>query len=155
MNVSFLGIAVSDEEETLYALDSGDSSISVFDFYGNFEKKIGSKGSGNGQLMNPSGIALDSEGNIYVADTGNARIAKFSQDGTFSFFGEFGTGAGQFKSPQRILIDKNDRIYVSDFENNRINVYNSDFTYSANFRRRLSKRADGHSDCFRQLDLRG
>ena len=133
MNVSFLGIAVSDEEETLYALDSGDNSISVFDFYGNFEKKIGSKGSGNGQLMNPSGIALDSEGNIYVADTGNARIAKFSQDGTFSFFGEFGTGAGQFKSPQRILIDKNDRIYVSDFENNRINVYNSDFTYSGTF----------------------
>ncbi|MDD3000937.1 MAG: 6-bladed beta-propeller [Candidatus Riflebacteria bacterium] len=133
MNVSFLGIAVSDAEEMLYVLDSGDCSISVFDFYGNFEKKFASMGSGNGQLQNPSGIALDSEGNIFVADTGNARIAKFSQDGTFSSFGEYGTGAGQFRSPQRIIIDKSDRIYVSDFENNRINVYSSEFLFEATF----------------------
>ena len=38
---------------------------------------FGSKGSGDGQLAEPKGVAVDSAGNIYVADTQNQRIQKF------------------------------------------------------------------------------
>jgi NHL repeat-containing protein len=45
---------------------------------------FGSPGSGNGQLKDPEGIALDeSTGDVYVADTGNRRVSKFDADGDF------------------------------------------------------------------------
>src|SRR5205814_4416030 len=43
----------------------------------------GGPGGGKGQFDNPHGIAVDSAGNIFVADTGNGRIQKFSPKGTF------------------------------------------------------------------------
>lgn len=42
-----------------------------------FAAKWGSYGSGDGQFISPQGIAVDSLGNVYVADTGNHRIQKF------------------------------------------------------------------------------
>ena len=44
-----------------------------------FSFAFGSGGSGNGQFDSPTGIAVDSGGNIYVADTGNNRVQVFSQ----------------------------------------------------------------------------
>ncbi len=42
-----------------------------------FVKSFGSQGSGNGQFSGPLGIAIDSSGNIYVADSKNNRLEKF------------------------------------------------------------------------------
>ena len=56
----------------------------------------GGRGSGKGQFDDPRGIAIDSAGNIFVADTSNARIQKFSPDGTFvTSMGTKGKGPGQ------------------------------------------------------------
>ena len=43
----------------------------------------GGKGTGKGQFDNPRGLAVDSAGNIFVADTNNGRIEKFSPNGTY------------------------------------------------------------------------
>ena len=43
----------------------------------------GSHGSGPGQFAGPYGVAVDAHGEIYVADTHNSRIEKFTSDGTF------------------------------------------------------------------------
>ena len=43
----------------------------------------GKDGSENGEFRGPSGIAVDTAGNIYVADTGNDRIQKFNRNGKF------------------------------------------------------------------------
>ena len=43
----------------------------------------GGHGNGRGQFDSPQGIAIDSAGNIFVADTGNGRIQKFSPSGAF------------------------------------------------------------------------
>jgi len=44
---------------------------------------IGAPGSKDGQLKSPVGVAADGSGNLYVADTGNNRIQKFSKTGLF------------------------------------------------------------------------
>ena len=85
---------------------------------------------GDGQLLGrPERLAVDQSGNFYVADSGNARIQKFSPDGTFLWkFGSPGTGEGQFGlspmgGPQGIAVDAAGRIYVADTENKRIVVF--------------------------------
>ena len=57
--------------------------IQKFDSSGQLLTKWGSSGSGNGQFDDPNGVATDSSGNVYVADSGNNRIQKFDSSGTF------------------------------------------------------------------------
>ncbi|MCC6705564.1 MAG: NHL repeat-containing protein [Thermomicrobiales bacterium] len=46
-----------------------------------FKRAFGGKGSGPGQLIEPVGIAIGPDGNVYVADSGNGRISVFSPEG--------------------------------------------------------------------------
>ncbi len=75
----------------------------------------------------PHGIAIDTSGNIYVADKNNHRIRKISSTGVVTTFagstqGDMdGTGtSAQFNSPRGIAIDVNGNIYVADANNHRI-----------------------------------
>lgn len=49
-------------------------STKVFNSEGEFLLKFGSNGEGNGQFNAPTGVAVDVNGNIIVADWGNSRI---------------------------------------------------------------------------------
>ena len=72
-------------------------------------------GHGRGQFDSPRAIATDSAGNIFVADTGNGRIEKFSPTGTFlSIIGAKGSGHGQLVDPNGIAIDRSGHIYVAE-----------------------------------------
>ncbi|PYL09379.1 MAG: hypothetical protein DME33_04270 [Verrucomicrobia bacterium] len=68
----------------------------------------GGHGNGRGQFDGPRAIATDSAGNIFVADTGNGRIEKFSPNGAFV------TSIGQFEAPNGIAIDRAGNIYVAE-----------------------------------------
>jgi sugar lactone lactonase YvrE len=84
-------------------------------------------------LLNPAGLTVDAEGNILVADTGNARVVVFSPEGALLMsFGAYGTGPGQFRSPQRIAMGADESIMVSDFDNHRIVVFSptGDYLYA-------------------------
>jgi len=84
----------------------------------------------NGQFTSPESVAVDSSGNLYIADTGNNRIQKFAPDGSFiSKFGSEGSGTGQFKSPQGIYVDEDNHIWVADTGNQRIQEFKLDGTF--------------------------
>ena len=79
-----------------------------------------------GQFNLPKQIAVDDERNIYVTDTGNSRIQKFTNDGEFlSSFGTHGIEDGEFQSPVGIAVYGNN-IYVVDDKLNNIQKFDSD-----------------------------
>jgi tripartite motif-containing protein 71 len=57
--------------------------IEKFNSSGKYLAKFGSSGSGAGQLFAPDDVDVDASGNVWVADTGNERVAEFSSTGTF------------------------------------------------------------------------
>jgi DNA-binding beta-propeller fold protein YncE len=87
--------------------------------------KWGSYGSGDGQFNYPAGVAVDSSGNLYVADTHYNRIQKFNSSGQFvTKWGSTGSMDGQFSSPFGIAVDSSGNLYVADYGNNRIQKFN-------------------------------
>jgi hypothetical protein len=83
--------------------------------------KWGSNGSANGQFYRPYGIAVNSSGYVYVADSYNYRIQVFSPSGGFiAQWGSYGTGNGQFNGPFGIAKGSTGWVYVTDVNNNRI-----------------------------------
>jgi tripartite motif-containing protein 71 len=88
--------------------------------------QAGIPGSGDGQLSSPRGIAFDSSGNAYVADTGNHRIQKFDSTASRAFvtkWGGLGGGSGQFNTPFAVALDPSDNVYVADVTNHRIQEF--------------------------------
>ena len=89
-----------------------------------FVKAWGSKGSDEGQFLEPAGVAVDSSGNVYVSDFSNNRIQKFTSNGTFiTKWGSSGSGEGQFNRPENVAVDSSGNVYVGDTSNNRIQVF--------------------------------
>ena len=75
----------------------------------------------------PSTIVVDGAGNLYVLDTGNHRVQKFSPDGKYlATFGRQGQGPGEFYYPSWLAVDANGFLYVSDPNNQRIQVLTPD-----------------------------
>jgi DNA-binding beta-propeller fold protein YncE/plastocyanin len=127
------GIAV-DQQGHVYVADTGNNRIQVFSSNGTYISKFPSKwgefGTGNGTLTSPEGVAVDQQGHVYVADTGNNRIQVFSSNGTYiTKWGEFGTGNGTLRSAKGIAVDQQGHVYVADTGNNRIQVFSSNGTY--------------------------
>jgi DNA-binding beta-propeller fold protein YncE len=81
----------------------------------------GGQGNGKGQFDGPRGIAIDTAGNILVADTNNGRIEKFSPSGVFiTSMGMKGKGHGQFGGPSGLAVDHCGYIYVAEAINDRV-----------------------------------
>ncbi len=79
----------------------------------------GGLGTDEGQFDSPTGMCVDGNGNILVADTGNGRVEKFSPIGTFlSIIGAKGSGRGQLADPNGIAIDRSGNIYVAQIGSN-------------------------------------
>ncbi len=89
--------------------------VSIFSSSGERLRSFGTYGSGQGQFINPCGVAVDGEGNILVADDNN-RIQKFTAEGQFlTSVGTEGNGRLQFSYPRGITFNAtNDKVYVGD-----------------------------------------
>ncbi len=77
-------------------------------------------------FLYPEGVATDSEGYVYVVDTGNHRVKKYFPLGRLcNAWGGFGTGEREFNDPSGIAIDDEDNVYVADNGNKRIQKFTS------------------------------
>jgi uncharacterized protein (TIGR03437 family) len=82
------------------------------------------------QLRKPSGLALDSAGNLYIADQGNHRVRKVAPGGIITtiagtgqadFSGDGGpANAAALNSPMDVKVDAHGTIYIADTLNNRV-----------------------------------
>lgn len=117
------GIAV-DQAGNVYVVDSWNARVQVFNTRGTFLRSWGSEGSGDGQFISlimgrpgsgPDGIALDSQGNVYVADTWNSRVQVFTNEGRFlRKWGSYGTPTnGKFNTPSGIAVDAVGNVFVA------------------------------------------
>jgi DNA-binding beta-propeller fold protein YncE len=118
-----------------------------------FKGMWGSFGTGDGQFDQPRGIAVDSDGNVYVADRGNHRIQKFTSTGMFlDKWGEKGNGDGQFIHPHHIAFDSNNDIYITEelmfshFEPYRIRIQK--FTHTGEFIKQWGEAGNGDGQFF-------
>jgi DNA-binding beta-propeller fold protein YncE len=84
-------------------------------------------GSGPGECNTSRGIAVDPQGNVFVADTRNHRIEKFDSEGRFlSQWGRRGAEPGNFDYPTGVATDGSGAVYVVDADNHRIQKFTND-----------------------------
>ncbi len=88
---------------------------------------IGRGGSDPGEMSGPVGVAVDGGGNVYVVDSGNARVQKFDAKGALvAAVGGKGTKLGRFNQPSDVAVDAKGNVYVTDTWNHRIQKFGPD-----------------------------
>jgi uncharacterized protein (TIGR03437 family) len=133
-----IGVAV-DSAGNLYICDTFNNRVRKVGKDGNITTFAGdgaAAGDGDGgpatnaALQAPSGVAVDGNGNVYIADTGNNRIRKVTPDGNIStiagngaagYSGDLGSAtAASLYSPEGVAVDSAGYVYIADTWNSRI-----------------------------------
>ena len=135
-----------DKDDNIWAIDKGSDMIVKFNPAGRVQMVFGRRKESaeaetkpwehvqpplppiDGMFRQPTDVAWDSQGNIYISDGYvNSRVAKYDKNGDWvKSWGEPGTGPGQFHLPHSIAIDRNDNIYVGDRSNHRVQVFDTE-----------------------------
>ena len=126
------GIAI-DAEDNLYVADArnncirkvtpDENVITVAGLCGPVNTEGNANGSRNvARFYRPEGIAIDSSGTLYVADSGNHCIRKVTRDGNVSTFAGICENGppSEFNAPSGLAIDAEDNLYVADTYHSRI-----------------------------------
>jgi sugar lactone lactonase YvrE len=151
------GVAVSDDGKLfvadsfnhrvlMYVLDGNTSADVVFGQKGDFTSSIPNNGLGGGPLSStlndPEGVAVDSVGNLYIADSGNHRVVEYTAPqeqrdalGAAAIFGQpswvtndlnhGGLSAGSLNYPIGVAVDAADNLLVADTNNHRVLRYDA------------------------------
>ena len=130
------GIAFA-PDGSLYISDSQNHRILHIDQDGNLLHTWGQFGASDyntmimapeGTFNEPWGLAVGSDGAVYVADTWNNRIQKFTAEGEFiTMWGEFGAAETpyHFWGPRGVAVDEQGRVYITDTGNKRVVIFDS------------------------------
>ena len=109
------GVAVA-PSGAIFVAENSYHRIHVFDCHEKHVRTFGQQGSGLGQLKNPTGLAVDANGLLYIS--GYNRINVFREDGTVVRQ----IGAGRPMSPWNVTIH-NHQVYIVDKGNHRISIF--------------------------------
>ncbi len=114
--------AIAANDQKILVIDKS-GRLQLFGPKGTFESSIELELSGTGF---PTGVSIDSDGNIWIADTHQHRILVINQDGeTKLSFGEYGQDEGQFLYPTDIAFGLDNQVYVTEYGgNDRVSVFN-------------------------------
>ncbi|MCX6056371.1 MAG: TIGR03663 family protein [Chloroflexi bacterium] len=135
------GIAIS-KDGSIYVADSRNHRIQHFSAEGNFILSWGTFASVDnsdapgGTFNEPWGIAVGPDGSVYVADTWNYRIQKFTSDGKFiTMWGTPGTSDSPttFWGPRGIVVGQDGHVYITDTGNNRVVIFDDQGNYLSQF----------------------
>jgi uncharacterized protein (TIGR03437 family) len=129
----------TDAAGNLYIADSGNSRIRKVTPSGTITTVAGPGLSGvlgdgglgiNATLRGPTGVAVDGNGNLFIADLGNNRIRKVSVDGTIATIAggavaiDIGDGGkavnAVLRNPSSVAVDAGGNVYISDYGHSRI-----------------------------------
>jgi len=101
--------------------------ITVCNVAGEYLSEFGAYGTQDGQFVWPTGIDVDSSGNIYLADEHRHDIQVWDKDHHFARkWGSLGDGDMQMNRPAGLAIDSQDNVLVADALNNRILKFSPD-----------------------------
>ena len=131
-------------DDTLYVADTGNHRIMHITPDGELLQSWGSfadgsameNGAPDGTFYEPWSVAIGHDGSVFVADTWNHRIQKFTPDGQFiTKWGTFGQAENgtAFWGPRDIAIDADGRVFVTDTGNKRVVVFDEDGNYLTEF----------------------
>ena len=120
-----------DNENCLYVVDSGNHRVVKFDIDGNYLLQFPTKGSGNRQSSDPSGIAIHNY-KVYVADSGNCHIALFKTDGQFCFT----FGSEEFEGILDVSISPDNCVLVSNWSDEAVHLFTLEGERISKFGRR-------------------
>jgi DNA-binding beta-propeller fold protein YncE len=123
------GIAVAPNNKYLYVTNYGISDAEKYQLSDdpkqswNLVRVLGGIGKEIGQFEQPSGMALDKDGNVYIADAVNGRIQKFDANGNYMMQINYATNG--FWRPRNVIVAKNGDIYVANTGKWNIYRFNS------------------------------
>jgi uncharacterized protein (TIGR03437 family) len=113
-------------------IDAATSILTTFAGQGDANYTGDGKAATDAKLNGPQGLAIDSLGNIYIADTANHVIRKITSDGIITTVAGNGTNAfsgdgglatqASLNYPKGIAVDGSGNIFIADTVNNRIRV---------------------------------
>jgi len=94
----------------------------------------GTFGTGDGQFNGPQGVSVAPDGTVYVSDTNNHRVQKFTTTGSYlTQWGSYGTDDGELNQPVHLTTRTGDAIYVCDGDNDRVQIFDAYGGYQGQF----------------------
>lgn len=117
------GIAISTETKEIFVTGRKEDCIFVCDLDGKYIRQFGSKGNGSAEFVCPWGIALDSQGQLWIVDQDNSRVQVMTRDGVFvrKFLGQQGAAVGHVYNPCGIALNAKGFV-LGDYANHRLQV---------------------------------
>jgi DNA-binding beta-propeller fold protein YncE len=140
------GVAIGPSGRYLYVADSGNHRVrridrrskTIFTVAGNGSPDYRGDGgiAANASLQAPAGIAIDKDGDLYIADMGNHRVRRVDVAGNITtvaggnrpgFYGDYGVATqAALRSPVDVAIDSVGNLFISDSGNHRVRMVDPD-----------------------------
>ena len=123
------GVDVGDDG-TIYVVEAGNKRVQRFSADGESQLTWGSGGSGDGQFLDPIGVAVSPAGEVYVVDDERDDIQVFSADGEYlRTVGRKGSGDGELRFTGNIRFSPDNNLVNADFGNGRVQAWDAAGTF--------------------------